>query len=152
MSDLRGSLPPAEDGARSAGQGRALHPFDHDENAGEKWRARHRYSTVIWPFIGGLILCICASQLWAIVTDLNQWVSWLVFPLVVLAQRPEFGLNWELGGYLPQILLFLQFPAEGLWVTLNLRLRGRLTFAFAPLIFLHLAGAFVIFLLVQAHR
>lgn len=152
MSDLRGSLPPAEDRTRSAGDGRVLHPFDREEDAGEKWRSRHRFSTAIWPFIGGLILCICASQLWDIASDLNPWVSWLVFPFVVLTERPEFGLSWELGGHLPLIVLFLQFPAEGLWVTLNLRLRGRLTFAFAPLIFLHLAGAFVIFLLVQAHK
>jgi hypothetical protein len=34
---------------------------------------------------------------------------------------------------------------------MNLRLRGRVSFALAPLIFLHLVGAFVLFLLVQAH-
>jgi hypothetical protein len=33
---------------------------------------------------------------------------------------------------------------------LNLRLKGRLSYAVAPVIFLHLVGAFVLFLLTQA--
>jgi hypothetical protein len=152
MSDLRGAIPPADGRTRPPGRGKVLHPFDREEKAEERWRSRHRFSTAIWPFLVGVILSIFALQLWDILGDLNPWLSRLVFPLVELVERPEFGLRWYLGGYLPQIVLFLQFPLEGLWVTMNLRLRGRMSFAFAPLIFLHLVGAFVIFLLVQARR
>lgn len=151
MSDLRDAIPPGEDRTRSASSGKVLHPFDREEEAGERWRSRHRFSTAIWPFVIGVILSIFALKLWVILSDLNPWALRLVFPFVQLVERPEFGLRWELGGFLPQIVLFLQFPAEGLWVTLKLRLRGRMSFAFAPLIFLHLVGAFVLFLLVQAH-
>jgi hypothetical protein len=151
MSDLRGSPSPAEDSSRSAGSGKVLHPFDREENAGERWRSRHRFSTAIWPFLIGIILSIFALQLFGLVSDLDPWIARLIFPFELLVERPEFGLRWELGGYLPQIVLFLQFPLEGLWVTMNLRLRGRVSFALAPLIFLHLVGAFVLFLLVQAH-
>lgn len=150
MTDLPGSPPPAEDRAVSERRGKVLHPFDSENSPEERWRARHRFSTSIWPFVIGLMLAIFAPRLREFLDDLNPWFSRLVLPFVLLVERPEFGLRWDLGGYLPQIVLFLQFPAEGLWVTLNLRLRGRMSFAFAPLIFLHLVGAFVLFLLIQA--
>ena len=149
MSDLHG-IPPAEDRSRSAERGKVLRPFDHEEEQGVRWRGRHRFSSTIWPFVIGLILAVVAPTLRNELTDLNRWALWLAFPFVLLVERPEFGLRWELGGYLPVIVMFLQFPLEGLWVTLNLRLRGRLSFALAPLIFLHLVGAFVLFLMVQA--
>jgi hypothetical protein len=150
MSDLHGTIPPAEDRSGATERGKVLHPFDRDEARGERWRGRHQFSAAVWPFVVGVILAVFAPKLRDMLGDLNKWALWLTFPFVELVERPEFGLRWELGGYLPQIVLFLQFPLEGLWVTLNLRLRGRLSFAFAPLIFLHLVGAFVLFLLVQA--
>ena len=150
MSDLDGMIPPAEDGSRSSERGKVLHPFDHDEQS-ERWRGRRRFSTTISPFVLGLVLAVCSPGLRNLLTDLNRWAVWLTFPFVLLVERPEFGLSWDLGGHLPQIVMFLQFPVEGMWVTLNLRQRGRLSFALAPLVFLHLAGAFVLFLLVQAH-
>jgi hypothetical protein len=150
MSDLDGTPPPAKDRSRSAGRDKVLRPFDQEEDREEPWRARHRFSTVVWPFLIGLMLGVFAPKLRDILDGLNPWVSRLMFPFVLLVERPEFGLRWDLGGYLPQFVLFLQFPVEGLWVTLNLRLRGRLSFAFAPLIFLHMVGAFVLFLLIQA--
>lgn len=143
-------IPPAKDRSRPAGRGKVLHPFDREGEAGGPWRARHRFSTAIWPFLIGLVLGMFAPRLREILGDLNPWVTRLVLPFVLLVERPEFGLRWDLGGYLPQIVLFLQFPLEGLWMTLNLRLRGRMSFALAPLVFLHLAGAFVLFLLIQA--
>jgi hypothetical protein len=150
MSDSLSAIPPADDRTRSAGGGKVLHPFDREENAEERWRSRHRFSTVVWPFLIGVVLSIFALEISSVLGDLNPWFLRLVFPFAQLVDRPEFGLRWELGGYLPLIVLFLQFPLEGLWVTMNLRLRGRMSFVFAPLIFLHLVGAFVLFLLVQA--
>jgi hypothetical protein len=152
MSDLHGMLPPAEGRPRSDERGKVLHPFDREDERGEGWRGRRRFSTAIWPFVIGVILAVVAPTLSELLSDLNQWVLWLTFPFTLLVEWPAFGLRWELGGYLPQIVMFLQFPLEGLWVTLNLRLRGRLSFALAPLIFLHLAGAFVLFLLVQTQH
>jgi len=150
MSDLHGMIPPAKDRSRSDEHGRVLHPFDREEEQGVRWRGRHRFASAIWPFVIGLILAVAAPTLRSQLTDLNRWALWLTFPFVLLVERPEFGLRWELHGYLPVIVMFLQFPLEGLWVTLNLRQRGRLSFALAPLIFLHLVGAFVLFLMVQA--
>lgn len=150
MPDLHGTLPPAEDDPRSSRRGKVLHPFDRDEERGEKWRARNKSLTAIWPFVLGLILAMVAPVLRGLLSGVSQWAAWFAFPLVFLVERPEFGLRWDLGGDLPQIVLFLQFPLEGLWATLNLRLRGSMSFAFAPLVFLHLVGAFVLFLLVQA--
>jgi hypothetical protein len=151
MSDLRGTIPPANDRSRPSGRDKALHPFDGDASPGEKWRARNKYSNVIWPFVLGLVLALFSPKLRDLLSDVNPWAARLVFPFVLLVERPEFGLQWDFGGHLPQVVLFLQFPVEGLLTMLSLRLHGRLSFAFAPLIFIHLAGAFVLFLLIQAH-
>jgi hypothetical protein len=150
MSDLHGTIPPAEDPSRRSERRDVSHPFDQEELRTEKWIASHDRASTIWPFLVGLVLAICSPWLRDLLSDLNQWATWLVFPFVLLVERPEFGLRWDLGGNLPQIALFLQFPLEGLWATLSLRLRGRVSFIFAPLIFLHLVGAFMLFLLIQA--
>jgi len=150
MPDLPGMIPPAEDRRRSAERGKVLHPFDREELKEPRWRGRNRFASSIWPFVTGVILAVVAPALRVQLADLSPWALWLTLPSVVLIERPEFGLRWELGGYLPVIVLFLQFPLEGLWVTLSLRRRGRWSFALAPLILLHLAGAFLLLLITQS--
>jgi hypothetical protein len=155
MSEIPGTPPTANDPVPSAGRDAAVYPFDGSSGPGEKWRAPHRFSTVIWPFVTGLVLAIFSLELWKLLDDQSQlgvwpWGTWLVFPFVVLAARPEFGFAPGLNHTLPQIILFVQFPVEGLWAMLNLRLKGRVSYALAPIVFLHLAGAFVLFLLTEA--
>ncbi len=149
MTDLPGMIPPAEDRYRAPERDPVLRPFESEET-GVRWRGRNPYSSAIWPFLFGLALAVFAPVVRSLLSDVNHWALWLTFPFTMLVERPEFGLKWELGGYLPQVVMFLQFPLEGMWMTLSLRQRGRLTFALAPLIFLHLMAAFVLFLLVQA--
>jgi hypothetical protein len=150
MSEVEGTLPPADDRSPASERDTVSYPFDGSSGPGEKWRAPHRYSKAIWPFVFGLALGILAPELFEILSGLNQWAMWLAFPFVVLVARPEFRLDPDLVRTLSQDILFVQFPLEGLFVMLNLRLKGRLSYAVAPVIFLHLVGAFVLFLLTQA--
>lgn len=150
MFETDGTPPAANDQSPATGHDTVVYPFDGSTGPGEKWRAPHKFSTVVWPFVSGLVLGIFSLELWNVLADLNQWGSWLVFPFVVLAARPEFGFGPGLNHPLPQLILFVQFPVEGLLAMLNLRLKGRISYAFAPIVFAHLAGAFFLFLLTES--
>jgi hypothetical protein len=147
MTEIDGTPPSAHDRSPSAGRDGFVYAFDGSSGPGEKWRAPHRFYGAIWPFVLGLVLGIFSPELVTILGDMNPWAMWLVFPFVELAARPEFGFAPGLNHTLPQMILFVQFPVEGLWAMLNLRLKGRVSYAVAPLVFLHLAAAFVLFLL-----
>ena len=150
MPDLPGTIPPAKDRSRFPGRDNVLRPFDHAEAVLEKRGARPRYSAVLWPLLVGLALAVIAPKLRDVLDGFNPWVERLVFPYVLLAERPEFGLNWEFSGNLPRLILYLEFPLEGLLTMMNLRGRVHMGLAIGQLIAIHLVGAFGLFLLIQA--
>jgi len=128
-----------------------LHPFDHAQDVLEKRGAPPKYSSVIWPLLMGLALALIAPKLVEMTGEIDPWLQRAAFPYVLLAQRPEFGLNWEFSGYLPRVILFAQFPLEGLLTVFNLRRRFPLWVAIGQLIVIHLLGLFVLFLLIVPH-
>jgi hypothetical protein len=127
-----------------------LHPFDGADDVLEKRGAPPRYASVMWPVLIGIVLAAIAPKLFDLFNGFNPWIGRLVFPYVLLAARPEFGLNWKIATNFPQLVLLLQFPLEGLLTTINLRRRVSTGLAIGQLIFIHLIGAFVLFLLVAA--
>jgi hypothetical protein len=72
---------------------------------------------------------------------------WVVFPFVVLTGRRDLGLSGELTTILPQVILYIQFPIEGTLAYLSLSRRSPVAVAFAPALFLHAAGWFVLTML-----
>jgi hypothetical protein len=150
MTDIPGMTHSAKGRSREAGSDAVLHPFDHTDEVLEKRGAPPRYSAVIWPFLIGLALAVIAPKLVDILEGFDPWIERAVFPFVLLARRPEFGLNWELGGYVPRLILWGQFPLEGLLTVFNLRRRFPLWVAIGELIVIHLVGVFVLFLILQA--
>jgi hypothetical protein len=150
MTNLPGTIPPAKDRAGASRPGKVLYPFDGSSEVLEKRGAPPRYSAVIWPFLVGLALAVIAPKLMDMLDSLNPWINRAVFPFVLLVRRPEFGLSWDFGGELPRLILLAQFPLEGLLTTFNLRRRYRLSVAIAQLIVIHMVGAFVLLLLIQA--
>jgi len=70
----------------------------------------------------------------------------LIFPYVLLPGQREVGLSEELTRTLPQLMLYLQFPLEGLLTRLTFRRGIGLAGALGQLIFLHAIGALVLFL------
>jgi len=66
-----------------------------------------------WPIFVGILLASFAPMMKDLLKDLPPWGMWLVFPFVSLSERPELHLSDTLKQYLPQIVLYLQFPFEG---------------------------------------
>ena len=150
MSDLPDAISTEKRRSRT-GRDNVLHPFDHAQDVLEKRGAPPKYSSVIWPLLMGLALALIAPKLVEMSGEIDPWLQRAVFPYVLLAQRPEFGLNWEFSGYLPRVILFAQFPLEGLLTVFNLRRRFPLWVAVGQLIVFHLLGLFVLFLLIVPH-
>jgi hypothetical protein len=73
----------------------------------------------------------------------------IVFPFVVLAGRPELGIGEQMATNLPQLILFIQFPLEGLLTMHNLSKQLSLGRAITQLCFFHFLGFFVLWLLAQ---
>ena len=65
-----------------------------------------------------------------------------------LRAAPELGIG-EMARTLPQLILYLQFPFDGLITSLNLKRGTRLSTALVQVFFLHGVGAFVLWLLSQ---
>jgi hypothetical protein len=101
-----------------------------------------------WPVIFGLLLAVIAPQIFFKVGDAWGVVGErLIFPFVILAGRPEFGFGAELTRNLPEMILYLTFPFFGLYASLNLRRRIRLSTTIAQIVFVNLISAFVLWLL-----
>ncbi len=148
MNEIPSAIPTAKSRSRAAGRDNVLHPFDRTCEVLGKRGAPPKYSAVIWPFFVGLVLAFFAPKLMDILESVDPWLERAVFPYVLLVQRPEFGLNWELSGYLPRVILFTQFPLEGLLAMFNLRRRFPMWVAIGQVIVIHLIGMFALFLLV----
>lgn len=67
-----------------------------------------------WPVAAGALLALVAPQLHALMARFEPWGMWLVFPFAVLAGRPELHVPVRFVQSLPLIVLYLQFPLEGL--------------------------------------
>lgn len=76
-----------------------------------------------WPLALGLALGFAAPHLRTVLMRSHPWGMWVVFPLVLLAARPEVQAAGPIAGGLPLLMLYLQFPLEGLVVQAGLRRR-----------------------------
>jgi hypothetical protein len=154
MSEIPGTIPPAEDRYRAPEQGRVLHPFDSkkEKEVLEKRGSPPSFASVVWPFLIGGALAFVAPKIFDILTqpDLHlDWVVKAVFPYVLITSQSQFRLYGQYTSQLPQYILLAQFPLEGLLTTFNLRRRMGLGWSIGMLIVIHLVGAFVLFLLTQ---
>jgi hypothetical protein len=106
-----------------------------------------KFIEICWPLAGGLILAFVAPYLYSDLLWAPHWVMWIVFPFVVLAGRRDLGLNGELTSILPQIILVIQFPIEGILAYLRLTKRAHITVALVPPLLIHAAGWFILTML-----
>jgi len=90
-----------------------------------------------WPVAAGVLLGLFAPQLSSLAASYGPWGMRIVFPLVLLSGLHETGFSDELTRNLPQIMLFLQFPLEGLLTMVTLNRGGKLSSAAGQLVFLH---------------
>lgn len=104
-------------------------------------------SWIPWlPLAVGIVLGFIAPQLFALASVWNPWGLRVVFPFVQFVGLREIGMSDELTRTLPQLMLYLQFPLEGLLVANNLRRGMRASIAVSPIFFLHFVSALVLWI------
>ena len=123
--------------ARSAREHRELEEGSEPSPGWVRW----------WPFAVGVALSCVAPQLRAWLGVWEPWGMRLVFPYVLLCGSHEMGLSDEMTRMLPQLMLFLQFPLEGLLTRLTLRRGVGVAGAMAQLVLIHGLGAVVLTLI-----
>jgi hypothetical protein len=106
---------------------------------------------MVWPFVVGLCLGFLAPEALNVANALGYWGERLLFPLTMLAARPEFGYSPHVANVLSTIFLYLQFPLEGALAMFNMRRHLPLRPTLSRLALLHLAGAALLWLLERPH-
>jgi hypothetical protein len=81
----------------------------------ERKRLTRQYWARFWPVAVGIVAACFAPELRETL-DLffKPWGVGLVFPFVVLLERPELHLHGTLATALPHFMLYAEFPLEGL--------------------------------------
>ncbi len=103
-----------------------------------------------WPIAVGMVLALCAPMLSDVLTVIKPWGMWLVFPFVVLSGRPELHMGADFQQMAPQVMLFLQFPLEGLMAKKFLRGRVTLQGVAGQVLLYHFLGAVQLWLVWRA--
>jgi hypothetical protein len=86
----------------------------------ERFERRLKFFLSMWPVGFGICLAIVAPNLLEYVQSWGPWGATLFFPFVVLANRPELQAG-PITHLLPSIMLYAQFPIEGLLARVILR-------------------------------
>lgn len=109
-----------------------IRQLEAEQEAFHLWQCQERRKIALrqmkklWPLAVGALLGAAAPELHALMARFEPWGLWLVFPFAVLACRPELHALGQLIRNLPQIVVYLQFPLEGLLA--RLILKRRITF------------------------
>jgi hypothetical protein len=112
-------------------------------------RLKHFEESLVqsWPIAAGLVLACFAPGLRDLATLFHPWGMRLLFPLVELAGRQEIHLGGELARTLPQAMLYIQFPLEGLLARHALKDRSTLSGVAMRLFIFHFLAAVDLWLL-----
>ena len=95
----------------------------------------------LWPVAVGAGLACCAPRLRDLVSPCQPWGTWILFPFVAIARRPEMQFGGEISRIMPQIMLYAQFPLEGLLARIILRKRVSLPGVARLIFFIHFLAA-----------
>jgi hypothetical protein len=98
------------------------------------------------PIAAGIAIAAVAPQIHALAALWDPWGLRVIFPFVQLTGLHEMGMSDELTRTVPQLMLYLQFPLEGLLVAANLRRGMRLSAAVGPIPALHFAAGLVLWI------
>lgn len=100
-----------------------------------------------WPLFAGLVLACFAPLLRDLVVPFDPWGMRILFPFVVLAGRHEINFGGVVSEYLPKVMLYAQFPLEG--ILAKSILRGRVSFSAVTMqvLFYHFLGAVQLWLI-----
>ncbi|HEV2484670.1 MAG TPA: hypothetical protein VGT08_03970 [Terracidiphilus sp.] len=90
-----------------------------------------------WPLAMGIVISCFVPQLHKLVVPYRPWGMWVVFPFAALIDRPEVGLSQGLASTLPLMIMYAQFPLEGLLARFGLRGRVTVLRVLGQVLFLH---------------
>lgn len=99
-----------------------------------------------WPLAAGAALGFLSPQMMNVVDGWDPWGVRVVFPFVQFCSLSDIGLSAEMTRALPELMLFLQFPLEGLLTVSNLHRGVKLSAAVTQLVFLHAVTALVLWI------
>ena len=99
-----------------------------------------------WPAAAGVVLGCLAPQLLSLLASYEPWGPRIVFPFVQFVGLHEIGMSAELTRTLPQLMLYLQFPLEGLLTKSSLSRGVKISTALEHLVFLHAVCVMVLWL------
>ena len=152
MAEISGTLPAIKERPKVSkrptiveGAGAELAtPPPSKADAGEKLRSPAT-NWINWaPVAVGIALGFLAPQLRAVAAQWDPWGLRIAFPLVQVIGLHELGFSDESTRTLPQLMLYLQFPLEGLLVASSLRRGRRFSTAIATIAALHLVCGLVL--------
>lgn len=114
---------------------------------GDERRARRMRRLISWWPVGAGVLAGCAAPLLEkAAVALAPWGMMLMFPFVLLAQRPEMQAGGPMH-LLPAAMLYGQFPLEGVLARALLRGRPRVAPVAGHALLVHLLGVAELLLL-----
>jgi hypothetical protein len=91
----------------------------------EKFKRDLLWLASFWPLVGGVGLGLMAPWLGTVLGRSHPWMLWVFFPFSLLAEHPGLPAGLHLAASVPLLLLYAQFPLEGLIA--RMALRGRVT-------------------------
>lgn len=123
-----------------------LEEIEEEQRALRAWlrlnRVRRSVRRILdfWPLALSLTLGFFSPHLRAVLLRRNPRMMWVVFPFVLLARRPELhaGAHWP--ATLPLLILYAQFPLEGLLAQWALRKRVTASGVAGCVAYLHYLG------------
>jgi len=115
-----------------------------------RWERIAKLATC-WPVALGLILAAFAPAMQAYLATGFPGLLATVFPLNALFSFTDLRIPGGLGQSLPLILLYAQFPLDGLFARMFLSQRVTLTGVCAQVSFYHFLGSVYIFLVSGAY-
>jgi len=147
MQEIPATLPDPKDRRMPASPRSVAGPTLRTLQELKKARKPPPQGWVSWiPVAVGVALAAAAPQLRDLLAVYEPWGMRVVFPFVLVAGLHEIGLSDEMTRTLPQLMLYLQFPLEGLLTRLTLRRGVKARAAIGQLIFLHAVSAIVLWI------
>ncbi len=86
----------------------------HIQLEADRRKQSKRLLVGLWPVLVGILLALLAPAMSEGLSIFQPWGMGIVFPFVVLSGRPELRLGGSIFGDLPHVMLYAQFPIEGL--------------------------------------
>ena len=95
----------------------------HKQMRRERQARAFRYWVTFWPVALGVLLGAYAPLLRDLAAGYAPWVATLLFPLSAAAEQRELHFSLSMAQTLSQVMLFAQFPLDGMLARMVLKHR-----------------------------